>query len=391
VAGNFFERPQAAARLKHQLLGRYLRVFVQKVGSTSAGKRVVFLDGYAGPGVYGDETPGSPALALDVAALVATTDNLVGYVVEANKAHYQRLKALVEDRRPDWFVYHGHVEDHLDDILAKAGKLPLFAFLDPFGLAVPLDTITAKLLSRSGRWSAGSPPRAATEVLLNFSLSGLRRNAGHLDSQATDPRYLAARTTILERVDRTLGGPWWRSIWQGRPPGDREDAILDGYLRRVAGTTGVWQVTAVPVADRWQGPPVYYLVHLTQHPHGVWHFSEALSNAMESYRLFCLEQAGQLDLEPLAQREAMWEAHITANIERLLANGHFVIGDRAVEVYGDALGLAREKHIRAAVKTLHDRTVTSCDGKGPVRTMRVTPSSRRLSRQGVSSGAKGAR
>jgi hypothetical protein len=71
---------------------------------------------------------------------------------------------------------------------------------------------------------------------------------------------------------------------------------------------------------------------------------------MEPYRLFCVEQAGQLDLEPLGQREELWIAHIAENLERLLAAGSFIIGEHAVEVYGDALGLAREKHIRAAVK-----------------------------------------
>ncbi len=374
MASNFFKRPQAAARLKHELLQRYLRVFVQKVGSTSAGKRVAFLDGYAGPGFYEDQTPGSPALALDVANLVATTDDLLGFVVEANKGHYERLKALVEDRRPDWFVLQGHVEEHLDDILSKAGKLPLFAFLDPFGLAVPLDTITTKLLARSGQWSAGASPRAATEVLLNFSVSGLRRNAGHLDSTSTTAGYLAARETILERVDNTLGGEWWRAVWQSQSPGAREDSILDGYLQRLVATPGGWQATAVPVSDRWQGPPAYYLIHLTQHPDGVWHFNEALSNAMEPYRLFCVEQAGQLDLEPLADREQVWVAHIAVNIEHLLTDGAFTIGSRATDVYGDALGLAREKHIRSAVKSLHARGVTTCDGKGPVRTMRVRPS-----------------
>lgn len=373
MADNFFERPQAAARLKHELLGRYLRVFVQKLGSTSAGKRVAFLDGYAGPGVYEDQTPGSPALALDVAALVSATDDLLGFVVEANKAHFERLKALVEERRPDWHVFRGHVEDHLDEVLAKARGLPLFAFLDPFGLAVPLDTITTKLLARSGLWSAGAGPRAATEVLLNFSLSGLRRNAGHLDSQATDARYRAARRTILERVDRTLGGQWWRAIWQAQAPGRRDEALLDGYLQRLAAAPGGWSITAVPVADRWQGPPVYHLVHLTQHPDGVWHFNEALSNAMEPYRLFCVEEAGQLDLEPLPEREALWTAHIAENIERLLTKGIFVIGHRAVEVYGAALGLAREKHIRAAVKALHASGRTATDGKGPVPSMRILP------------------
>jgi hypothetical protein len=51
MSGNsaFFDKPQAAAILKHQVLFRHLKVFASKTGSQSDG-RVCFVDGYAGAG-----------------------------------------------------------------------------------------------------------------------------------------------------------------------------------------------------------------------------------------------------------------------------------------------------------------------------------------------------
>jgi three-Cys-motif partner protein len=62
---SFFETKQPAAVLKHELLRRYLRVYVQKTGSTSKDGRVAYLDAYAGPGFYDDGSAGSPAIAVE--------------------------------------------------------------------------------------------------------------------------------------------------------------------------------------------------------------------------------------------------------------------------------------------------------------------------------------
>jgi hypothetical protein len=122
------------------------------------------------------------------------------------------------------------------------------------------------------------------------------------------------------------------------------------------------------------GPPDYSLVLLTQHEAGLWHFNEALSSAMEPYRERCLAVTAQLDLEPLAPREELWVAEIKTNLEVLLQRGTpFKVSTEMAEVYGDALGWAREKHIRTAVKQLHREGKTTTDGKGKVQEMVVKP------------------
>jgi three-Cys-motif partner protein len=368
MASEFFAQQQPAAVLKHELLERYLRIFIQKTGSTAPGGKVALLDGYAGPGTYDDGTAGSPAIAARVAEIVATANrNAVGHLVEEDPASFAALQAFVTATAPAWHVYSGRVEEHLDVILERTTGLPLFAFLDPFGLGIPFDTLQNRLLRRSPL-PVGNRNRGATEVLLNFSVHGLRRNAGHLQSE----KDYAARDTFVAKMDSALGGDWWQGTWQAGPGTDRVRKILAGYERRLSATTGGWSCWSIPVADRWQGSPDYYLVHLTQHPDGIWLFHESVSNALEPYREHCLNDAGQMDLEPLAVREPQWIAHIADNLRDRLKRGEFVVGDAMREVYGSTLGHAREKHVRKAIEALHARGETDCTGRGDVRALRIT-------------------
>jgi hypothetical protein len=219
---------------------------------------------------------------------------------------------------------------------------------------------------------------------LNFSLPGLRRNAGHLTSPSANPTYRKAQATIIDRVDTTLGGDWWHSIWKAGNR-KREAAIVSGYVNRLREAAGGWAYAAIPVQNRWEGPPIYGLIFLTSYQGGLWAFNEALSNAMEEFRGKALEFHGMLDLDLPSDRETKWIDEIAANVEaQLTEHGSFTIG-RDMKVYGDTnlFGLAREKHVRAAVKKLcaegrirteaWDKGQLKTDGKGPVEKMKVLP------------------
>lgn len=247
----------------------------------------------------------------------------------------------------------------------------LFVFLDPFGLGVPMDLV-GKILERGGELKYGYRTMGApTEVLLNFSFPGLRRNAGHLVSDKHGGGYTKARQTFINKLDRTLGGDWWQEIWASEYP-ERDDLILRGYLDRLGKLPGGFGWWCVPVSNKWRGDPSYCLVQLTQYLDGNWEFHEALSNAKEPYRAACLE--GSLELEPLADREAEWVAEIQANIEGMLGKGKsFVVQDQMSEVFGAALGSARSKHVRKAIKALHAGGKTPTNGVGDIQRMRVKP------------------
>lgn len=117
---NFFEAAKPAATLKHGILHRYVRPYVQKVGSTSKGGRVAYIDGYAGPGVYDDGALGSPAVAVDIAKEIvdqAGTTRIDGYFVERETASVDALRALFLKSHMPWTVFEGDVQAHLPSIV----------------------------------------------------------------------------------------------------------------------------------------------------------------------------------------------------------------------------------------------------------------------------------
>jgi hypothetical protein len=128
------------------------------------------------------------------------------------------------------------------------------------------------------------------------------------------------------------------------------------------------------VSDSWRGPASHFLIQLSQHPDGHWEFHEALSNALEPYRVACHEEAGMLDLEPLPTREDELVAEFRATLERLLADGLPVrIQKQMGDVFCEAIGDARSKHVRRAIKELYKGGKTSTNGVGTIQTMVVRP------------------
>ncbi|MEW6475251.1 MAG: three-Cys-motif partner protein TcmP [Actinomycetota bacterium] len=358
----FFAAPQGAAVLKHGILRRYLPVFATMTGSRAG--EVVYLDAYAGPGLYNDGTPGSPALALTTAQVVAGYKGkatLHGHLIEEDNQHFQDLAALLAEYGATWDLHHGRAEDHILPILSDIEPTtPLFAFLDPFGLPIPFDMVQDIL--RRGRSRSGFGG-AATEVLLNFSIPAMNRVGGQLTGRGTSPRWLRARDTMVAHMDQVLGGDWWQAIWRSGAA-DRIDQIRTGYKDRLR-ATGNWAVFDIDVADRWGGAPSYHLFLFTQHEDGVWRFHETLSSAEEEYRTYCHDHEGLLDLEPLKDREARWTSTITDNVERILAEGkQFKPVRRISDVYRGVFGEARQKHLRKAIERLHAAGKTSTNPKG---------------------------
>ena len=154
----FFVSKKAAAVLKHEILRQYVVPFVSKVGSYATASRVVYVDGYAGPGRYADGTPGSPALVLQSAAQVAAFRTLDCYFVERKREDFKRLKALVDEARTNGVsarALPGRVQKQLDYVLERADGVPMLAFLDPFGLGLSFDDLTGKIFGPARPRGAG--------------------------------------------------------------------------------------------------------------------------------------------------------------------------------------------------------------------------------------------
>lgn len=366
----FFDSPKAAAVFKHAVLEQYLPPFAMKTGSRSVHNRVAFVDGYAGPGLYEDGTNGSPALTIEVARNIADKRTLDCHFVEKDEGFYVKLAKLIEERATGLSVqtYHGDVSDHFNSLIENTSRIPTFMFLDPFGLVLPFDSVS-KIFDRPS--GLGQP---AVEILINFTAMGLRRIAGLL----ADPD---CHRIALNHMDAVCGGQWWRTAWTDNRHNKvaAEEAVVTGYAKRLGGAARCgWWISEV--RNKSHHVPVYYLVFLSRHRDGLILFGESLSLALRKWRKFVYDQeaAGTLFEEAFDDSEEAlesgWVDEIEKNLKRILAEGNdFQIYDRYAEVFGSAVGQAREKHLRRAWKRLYDSGETPTDSKGKLVTKRIYP------------------
>lgn len=136
--------PHTAA--KHELLRSYLSAWFPILGSTRG--RVVFLDGFAGPGEYADGEPGSPIIALSALLDHSHFSSLehCEFVFVFNENHPDRYRSLeanlhtLQTSRSQW-PSNVKVSARSEDFGVLAKELacygqrlaPTFAFIDPFG------------------------------------------------------------------------------------------------------------------------------------------------------------------------------------------------------------------------------------------------------------------
>ena len=139
-------------RVKHEILKEYLKAWIPIIGRTS--NTSIFLDGFAGPGIYENNELGSPIIALKTAqdhSDVAAIKNMKFIFIEKDKERYDILKETVEETCKDLpnikydIMLDGFVEklsSMLDDIKEKNELPPTFAFIDPFGYSeIPFELI----------------------------------------------------------------------------------------------------------------------------------------------------------------------------------------------------------------------------------------------------------
>ncbi|QVT79194.1 hypothetical protein ENKNEFLB_01575 [Nocardioides aquaticus] len=375
--------------LKHAVLDRYVTPFASKTGSTSKDGRVAFIDGYAGPGRYADGAEGSGAMLLRKARELASMGSprqLECHFVEDDADTIARLHevAAAEGVGVSYTITDDSISKRLPVLLDAVENIPLFVYLDPCGLPIPLEEVASIFARPSG---PGTPP---TEVLINLT-AHLRRFAGMLYSDK-------AIENSLKTADSALGGGWWRAVWLESCPTKHasedqkkaaELAVVEGYaqrLREKAGALGTWIIDVKP---RGNLKPVYYLVFATRSIHGMVAFGEAASKGLEQWRKHIAEQDAEDDLFGSA---ADWEATWTADEAKLktqwidtlskriiaeLSKGQpFRIIDRPEEVLGsDLVGVVRTLHLRQAIKNALAAGKTSTDPKGvdDLYTLQLTP------------------
>ncbi len=167
--------------------------------------RLLYIDGFAGPGRYEAGEPGSPIIALRAALFNTALQqrpprcNLIFLFIEERSDRVQSLrgeltKLTATQALPAWVEYRveeGKFEGvltHKFDELTRQGTTPTFAFIDPFGYS----GLPVSLIARI----AGIPH---SECLINFAFESINRWGGYGDPQKD------------KHIDELYGSPHWRS------------------------------------------------------------------------------------------------------------------------------------------------------------------------------------
>ncbi len=237
---------------KHVILRKYLNAWLPKL--TRWNGRVVIIDAFAGPGLYSNGEEGSPIIALRAFlehSYMAMMNADVKYLfVEADEDRCDSLREVVERietpknvhvsiRNEECEVALGRALDYIDE--QESRLAPTFAFIDPFGVQVPLDMIR-RLMAH---------PRC--EVLITFMTGWLNRFLPTLEFEV--------------HADRLYGCKDWRAALD-MVGLDREQYLRTLYQRQLVEVVRADYVRFFTMKNS-RNMTSYDLFFATNHPAGI--------------------------------------------------------------------------------------------------------------------------
>ncbi len=180
---------------------------------------MVYVDGFAGPGIYRKGEEGSPIIALKEAIghSFPLKSEILFFFIEVDPERFQSLQQRVATLQiPSNFKVHpvlGKFDETMTgllDQLDEAGKglAPTFAFLDPFGFSHTWLPMVRRLMGYQ-----------RCEVLITFMYEEINRFLGHPDQP--------------QHFDALFGCEDWRQALSMQDSQERKRFIHDLYQRQL--------------------------------------------------------------------------------------------------------------------------------------------------------------
>lgn len=302
---SFFEKKQIWSTVKDELLGCYLRPYMQKILMTR--KPIYYVDCFAGKGNFDDGTDGSPLIALKIIedslnSTNSTRPSISSCYIDLNYA---------EDLHRNLAQYHncqivsGRYEENIIQLLEHHKSQNIFLYIDPYGIKA-LDCGLFDRFANSGFNSI--------EMLINMNSFGFLREACRAmkasqntihefdsiigdDLAEYDPSHMDASEQSIRDLTAIAGGEYWKDIIQNVILGkancyDAEQKFAGCYCDRLR--QKYKYVLNMPIRLKRGQQPKYRMIHVTNHEDGCVLMYENICNRWEA--LDEIQTGGQLDL-----------------------------------------------------------------------------------------------
>jgi three-Cys-motif partner protein len=250
---------------KHIILRRYLQGWYPVI--TKGQKRVLYIDGFSGPGIYKNGEEGSPIIALKEAIghkgfLKA---EIVFLFIESNLKRYEELIRQIKVLTiPNNFKVHcvnAKCNDQLTEMLdlleeQKARLAPTFAFLDPFGFSHTPFSLIQRLMQQS-----------RCEVFITFMYEEINRFLKHTDHPKT--------------FDMLFGCSDWKDGFSLQGAEKRNQFLRKLYIRQLKDSANIKYVQSFEMFNKGNKTD-YFLFFGTNHVEGLRKMKDAMWKADES-------------------------------------------------------------------------------------------------------------
>ncbi|MDQ2886852.1 MAG: three-Cys-motif partner protein TcmP [Chloroflexota bacterium] len=266
---DFFAGKRSWSIIKDQVLQGYMTPYIAKVNKR--GKPILLIDGYAGPGTFGDGTVGSPLIMCQAAEKYAQ-GNYQAIFINKDQKYHDKLRE--EIRRGGW---SGSVETILGDSTILLQELPnrlsnwtVFLYLDPFGLKGCEFSLLKPFLDRN--------PAFSTEILFTMNMPIVHRLAArHVDEDRRQNDQTIK--SYHERLTKVFGGEYWKEImWQRvGSPEEHEHQLIGAYQAKLAHYlpyTG-----SCPVREGTNRRIKYFIVFASRHPDSMLLLNDIMAKA----------------------------------------------------------------------------------------------------------------
>ncbi len=256
----------ALTQFKHELLKNYLKAWFP-ILAQSRNRRIIFLDGFAGPGIYQGGEPGSPIIALKTLIKHSVfpqseQTEFIFIFVEKDKERFSILENEVKkfwekqtNGQPDNVIIktlNASLKKTATEIICELNKqknqqAPIFAFLDPFGWSDLSMNLIGKLVAAN-----------KGEVLINFMYDKVNRFV-------TDKRPAIAKT--FTELFGICGDELKKA--RGLAPQERKMYLLPLYKNQLKEKCGFKFVCHFEIYSTKKNRTAYFLIFGTRHKKGL--------------------------------------------------------------------------------------------------------------------------